>query len=241
MSRSMQNRISGLSRKARIHNTIAAAFLGVTMAQTAQAQQAIGVPFSGRNLLSFSVTELSRDGFDQERTAVFGGMYGRQLNASGSPVQYTVLVRSAMRALNDANDGIVDAGLTLAATRRIVGGLTATGAAGASAIVWGHDRDGQQVEHGRIVGKLPLSVGLAYDIRLGAVTLAPYFTLTGAYSSEREYVDGVRVDKWSGWRYANASGLSVKFQEVVLTLTEINRERGMPRGDRMLFTAGLSW
>ena len=107
-----------------------------------------------------------------------------------------------------------------------------------------------QVRSGGFVGdsgfdyegdNLPLSVGLAYDIRLGAVTLAPYFTLTGAYSSEREYVDGVRVDKWSGWRYANASGLSVKFQEVVLTLTEINRERGMPRGDRMLFTAGLSW
>lgn len=234
----MQNRTSGMNRKARIHNTIAAAFLGVTLAQTAQAQQAIGVPFSGRNLLSFSVTELSRDGFGQDRTAVFGGMYGRQLNAADSPVQYTVLVRSAMRALNDANDGIVDAGLTLAATRRIAGGLTVTGAAGASAIVWGHDSD---VEHGRIVGKLPISAGLAYDIRLGAVTLAPFFTLTGAYSKESEYVDGDRVGKWTGWRYANASGVSAKFREVVLTFTDINRERGMPNGNRMLFTAGISW
>jgi hypothetical protein len=241
MSRTMQSRNTGNRRKALVHMAAIAAVIGMAAPSTSEAQQAIGVPFAGRNHLSFSVTELSRDGIGQDRTAVFGGMYGRRLNGDDAPVQYSVVLRSAMRALDLSNSGIVDAGITVAATRRIAGGLSATGAAGASAIVWGKDHDGGNVEHGRIVARVPLSAGLAYDVRLGAVTIAPFFTLTGAYSRELEYVDGARVDRYTGWRYANASGLSVRFRDVVLTLTEINRERDMPKSDRMLFTAGISW
>jgi hypothetical protein len=240
MSRIMQSRNPESSRSARVRNAVTATIFGMTLATTAQAQAAIGVPFVGRNHLSVSVTDLSRDGIGQDTKKVFGGVYGRRLGGDGGRVQYTAIVRTALRAV-ESNEGIVDAGVSLAATHRVMAGLSITGAAGVSAVVWGQDVNGNQPDRGRVIARMPVSAGAAYDIRLGAVTLAPFFTMTGAYSSERDYVNDERVNLYTGWRYGFSSGMSARFQDVVLTLTDINRERGMPKSDRMLFTAGISW
>ncbi|HEX6314548.1 MAG TPA: hypothetical protein VFZ73_06795, partial [Gemmatimonadaceae bacterium] len=146
-----------------------------------------------------------------------------------------------VRALNQQEDGIVDAGVTLAATRQMAGGLSVTGAAGVTAIVWGMQGDEGEPDQGRVVARTPITLGAAYDLRLGAVTIAPFLNFTGGYSSEREYVNDERVQLYTGWRFSNASGVSVKLSEMVLTFTEIARERGLPNKHRMLFTAGMSW
>ena len=231
----------GRSRKAIVVNLAAAALLGLaTTAGSVQAQQALGVPLAGRNNLSVSVTELSRDGIVEEKTAVYGGVYARQLNA-GNPVQYSVIVRTAVRALEKVSqEGIVDAGVTLAATRRMKA-LSITGAAGTSAVVWGQEASGDQPDRGRIVARVPITGGVAYDIQVGPAIVAPFLSYTAAYSSERDYLNDTRVNTHNGWRSTNSSGVSVRFRDVVLTVSEINRERGMPNRNRTLFTAGMTW
>jgi hypothetical protein len=243
MTRTMQGRTTGSRRSTFARRTTLAAVVGLTLAtaQTAAAQQAIGVPFIGRNHLSVSATELSRDGIGQERTSVFGMVYGRRLGGADGRVQYSAIVRTAFRALDQDEDGIVDAGLTLAATRNVVGGLSITGSAGVSAIVWGQQAESGEAERGRVVARTPITAGAAYDFRLGEVTIAPFFSLSGGYSSERDYVNDQRVNLHTGWRFSNSSGVSVRLSEMVLTLTEIARERGLPNNRRMLFTAGMSW
>jgi len=245
MTRTTQNRNPGRGRKAQLHQAVAAAVVGLALAAApaAHAQQAIGVPFLGKNHLSFSVTEHSRDGIDTQRAAVFGGVYGRRLNADDAAVNFTLVARTAVRALDGTKDGIVDAGLTLAATHavRALDGLSITGAVAAGAVVWGQDGVNAAQDRGRVVATLPISAGLAYDLQMGRATIAPFITLTGAYSEEREYLNDTRIAGADGWRMGNAVGVSLRFRETVLSVSEVNRERGMPNRSRIVFSAGMSW
>jgi hypothetical protein len=246
MSRTLEHQAQGMSRGAARSYTIAAvvALLALALAPDGQAQSALGVPFVGRNHLSFTVTELSRDGIGAERVAVFGGAYGRQLNSSSAPVQVSVIVRAAARALNGTEDGILDAGITVAATHRLraVTGLSITGAVGAGAMLWGKAAaDGGEPDVGRVIASSPLSAGLSYDLRVGRATIAPFAAVTGAYSSRREYVNGDRAAIDDSWRMGNTVGVALRMSETVLTVREISREAGLPNRNRVAFTAGFSW
>lgn len=246
MTRTTKDRNSGRSRKAQVQQIITAAAIGLVLVAPngAQAQQALGVPFAGKNHLSFSVTELSRDGFGLDRKAVFGGIYGRKLNADQAPVQYSVIVRAAARAMDETDQAIADAGVTFAATHRLRAHdrLSITGAAGAGAVVWSQDAAAIEApERVRVVARLPLTAGLAYDINVGGATLAPFVAFNGGYSDERNYVDNDRTARYEGWRLTSSTGVSLRIRETVLTLSEVNRERGMPHRNRVMFSAGMSW
>jgi len=237
----MPNRIA-----ARNHSSIAKAALMITMlamtSTATHAQQAIGVPFIGSNHLSFSVTELSRDGIGTQRATVFGAVYGHRFGARTAPVQSSMILRVGARPLDGLEDGILDAGVTLAASRSLVAGLTVTGAAGVGAMAWGQRApEPGGPETGRLIVRAPVSAGAAYDISVGGATIAPFVTLAMAYSSEREYVGDQRVMTDNGWRLGNAAGVSVRFRETVLSVSGISRERGLPNGSRVAFTAGMSW
>ena len=242
MNSILRSRNSGRSRKATVVNTAAAALLGLAMtAVSAQAQQALGVPLAGKNNLSFSVTELSRDGISEEQTAVYGGIYARRLNSETSPVQFSVIVRTAVRALEKvSSEGVVDAGALLAATYRVKA-FSITGASGGTAVVWGKEAGDDELDRGRLVARAPITAGIAYDLRVGSATVAPFLSYTAAYSRERNYQNDEWVSTHKGWRYSNSSGVSVRFRGTVLTVSEINRERGMADRNRVLVTAGMTW
>jgi hypothetical protein len=225
---------------------VAVAVVGLTLAaaDTAQAQQALGVPFVGRNHLSVSVTELSRDGVGTEQAAVFGGVYGRRFNGDDATLQFSAIVRAAARAFQGTEDGIAEAGLTLAASHRVraIEGLSLTGAAGVGAVVWGQDGpQPAEPDQGRVIARIPLSAGMAYDLRAGRATIAPFVSMTGAYSRERDYANSLRIAEASGWRLGHTAGVSVRFRETVVSLSSVSRERGMPNRNRMVFSAGMSW
>lgn len=229
-----------------LQNGIAAVVMGLTLAiaDTAQAQQALGLPYVGRNQFSVSVTERSRDGISTEKEAVFGAAYGRQLNGGDSPVQVSVNVRAAARALDATEGGIFDGGLTVAATHavRAIDGLSITGAAGLSALVWGNvgpHADGE--DRGRILSSVPLSVGVAYDVRVGSATFAPFISGTQSFSTARDYVNDEPINKSSSWRLGHSAGVSVRFRETVLSLSNTCRDGGMPNRNRVAFSAGMSW
>jgi hypothetical protein len=240
MTRALQTQ----SFRRSLQHAIAAALAGLTLASTADAQRALGYPFVGRNQFSVSVTERSRDGVSTEQEAVFGVMYGRQFNSDNAPVQLSLIVRGAARALDATEAGIFDGGVTLAATHsvRAIEGLSVTGAAGITAMVWGdigpQDEDADQ---GRIVNSVPLSLGMAYDVRVGSATFAPFITTTHAYSRGRDYVNDEAINKTSSWRLGHSAGVSVRFRETVLSLSNVYRESGMPNRNRVAFSAGMSW
>jgi hypothetical protein len=213
-------------------------------ANIAQAQRALGLPFVGKNQFSVSVTERSRDGVSTEKEAVFGVSYGRQINSDDAPVQLSVMVRAAARALDASESGIFDGGLTLAATHAVaaIDGLSVTGGAGISALAWGKGgQDSDEQDLGRILHSVPLSLGLAYDLRVGSATFAPFVAATGAYSRSRDYVNDEPINKTTSWRVGHSAGVSVRFREAVLSLSNVYREGGMPNRNRVAFSAGMSW
>lgn len=247
MSNINEVRNTGGRGKAAVRVAVATGLLALaTMnAGQAQAQQAIGVPFIGKHHLSMTVTEMSRDGVGQERTSLFGGMYGNRLNGEQAAVKVHLLVRAAARALGDfEQSGIADAGVTLAATHAIpaLGRLSVTGAAGVAAMVWSDNAsaaDGQ--DQNRIIAKVPLSAGLAYDLKVGRATISPFASVNGGYSTARNYLDETRVSESNTWRVGHTSGVSLRLNEIVMSISEIAREPGMPHSSRVAFAAGISW
>ena len=234
------------STKSSLQNILAAAVMALTLASAniAQAQQALGLPFVGRNQFSASVTERSRDGVSTEKEAVFGVSYGRQFNGDNAPIQLSMIARAAARGLDGSERGIFDAGLTVAATHnvRAIDGLSVSGAAGLSATVWGKGGwESDEEDIGRIVNSVPLSLGMSYDVRVGSATFAPFVTTTHAYSRGRDYVNDEPINRTSNWQLGHSAGVSVRFRETVLSLSNIYREGGMPNRNRLAFSAGMSW
>jgi hypothetical protein len=227
-------------------NVVRALVLAATLAipaQGAHAQEAIGVPFVGKNHLSFYTTELSRDGIGQARTAIFGGTYGRRFGAGQGPVRLGMLLRAGARPL-DEHDGILDAGATLTATASMPGAerLTMTASAGVGAVLWGQaSPETGEPDTGRRSVKVPLGAGAAYSLRAGRATISPFAMITGSYSREDDYVNDESVARESGWRLGSAAGVSVGFREMVLSLTDLRNERGLPNDHRVIFSVGISW
>jgi hypothetical protein len=232
-----------LRRNLQIAIATLAGLTTLATANTAHAQQDFGLAFVGRNQFSVSVTERSRDGVSTEQEAVFGVSYGRRLNGDG-PVQLSVVARAAARALDASEAGIFDGGLTVAATHnvRAIDGLSISGAAGVTAMVWGNvGPQSDEEDTGRIVNSVPLSLGMSYDVRVGSATFAPFIAATHAYSRGRDYVNNDPINKTSSWRLGHSAGVSVRFRETVLSLSKVSRESGMPNRDRWALSAGMSW
>jgi len=217
----------------------------VGIASTAvNAQEAIGLPFVGKNHLSFYTTELSRDGIGQERASIFGGVYGRTFGDGQGAAQLGMILHAGARGFDELDDGILDAGATLTATRSVPGldRLSLTAAAGVGAMAWGHGSAAAgEPGTGRLSVRVPLSAGMAYNVRAGRATIAPFVALTTAYSSERDYEDDQRVASDSGWRVGSATGVSVRFSELVLSVSDVRGERGLPHDHRVVFNVGISW
>ncbi|MEJ2206409.1 MAG: hypothetical protein P8170_20140 [Gemmatimonadota bacterium] len=208
------------------------------------AQEAIGVPFIGKNHLSFYTTEVSQDGIGVERTAIFGGAYGRAFGGRTDPVQISMIVRAGARPLDDLTSGVLDAATTLAATRQAPGieRLSLTAAAGVGVMLWGQGSAGDGLpDTGRSSLRVPLSAGAAYRLRAGGATIAPFAMLTTAYSRESDHVGGQRIGLDSGWRVGHTTGVSLSFTEMVLSVADVRRERGMPNHHRVVFSVGMSW
>ena len=242
MSRTLQTQ----TPRRNVLNALATVVVGLTLAtsNTAQAQRALGLPYVGRNQFSILVTEQSRDGISTDKEAVFGVSFGRQINSNDAPVQLSVIARAAARALDTRESGIFDGGLTIAASHdvRAIEGLSVTGAAGVTAMVWGDiGPQDDDADRGRIVNSVPLSVGMSYDVRVGGATFAPFVSTTHAYSRGRDYVDDEPTNRTSSWKLGHSAGVSVRFRETVLSLSNIYRESGMPNRNRVAFSAGMSW
>jgi len=109
-------------------------------------------------------------------------------------------------------------------------------------VVWGKvGPDPDEQDRGRILNSIPLSVGMAYDVRIGAATFSPFVSTTTAYSREREYLNDKATSTTSDWRTGQTAGVSVRFRETVFSLSSVNRVGGLRNRNRVAFSAGMSW
>lgn len=217
--------------------------LGLTAGQ-ADAQDAIGVPFIGNNHLSFYTTDLSRDGVGKPKAAIFGAIYAHRFGEAGDGWRAALVTRAGARALNNSTDGILDAGVSVALGRTVpdVERLSVSGSVGVGAMAWGQDPlEPGTPSTGHLSLRVPTSAGAAYELHWGGATVTPFIAVTTSYSSERDYENDVRTAREGGWRVGMVSGVSVKFRETVLSMSEVTREHGLPTSSRLVFTAGMSW
>jgi hypothetical protein len=206
----------------------------------ASAQASLGMPFIGDSHLSFYSTGLSQDGVVGEMSTLYGGRYAHRFWSDNKAGSLSVSIQAAARGLSDGNDGIGDASITVAWTRRMTevdDGLTLTAAVGANAVAWGFD----EFDTGTAYLSTPFTAGVAYDIHVGAVTLSPFVAPSVAAYDHRTYVDDVRTSKATGWDARVTWGASLALKEVVLTTSGIRGETGMPRDNRWAFSAGISF
>lgn len=219
---------------------IVAAFVALGAAPgTVAAQAPLGVPFIGNNQLSFYSTELTSDGTGAGMSTLYGGRYAHRFGAADSPTRFSLAVQAAGRQLDAPNDGVLDVSVTAAWTRSMVEvdrRLSATVAAGVGALAWGSvSNDG--VAHASI----PATLGIAYDLTVGRATVSPFVAPGIAYYVDRQYVDDARVSSDDGWDARFTAGASLRLQEVVLTMSRIRGEEGLPHSSRWAFAAGISF
>lgn len=206
----------------------------------ASAQASLGMPFTGNNHLSFYSTGLSDDGVVRTMSTLYGGRYAHRFWADGKSGSLSVAVQVAARELSGGNDGIGDASVTVAWTRRMTeldDNLTLSGAVGSSAVAWGFD----DFDTGTAHLSTPFTAGIGYDIHIGGATLSPFVAPSVAAYDHRTYVDDVRTSKVTGWDARVSWGASLSLKEVVLTTSGIRGETGMPRSSRWAFAAGISF
>lgn len=209
-------------------------------ASAAAAQAPLGVPYIGNNHLSFYSTELTTDGIGTGTSSLFGGRYGHQFGHAGDATRFSLLGQVAARERQDPRGGILDVSLTAAWTRRweeLDDRLSTTAALGMSALVWGED----EPDTGLARLSMPFTVGVGYDLRIGAATITPFVAPGIARYQTRSFVDNVRVTTAQGWDARFTAGTSLRLRELVLTTSRIRGEQGLPNRSRWAFAAGISF
>lgn len=218
-------------------SAFAAATLIAIGTSTADAQQAVGVPFIGDNHLSFYSAEMNRMGSGDAMTAVFGGTYARRFRDADAPFRVTAGVRGSARALDESEAGVIDVAGTVAVTRDVWRGLSMALASGIGATVWGDDA----TNDGRIDTNIPLTLGVGYDVRVRSATFTPFVAPSVVYFQTRNYVNDARVSKSDGFDGQVAAGLSMRLKELVLTSSRIHGEHHASQGSRWVVSAGISF
>ncbi len=204
------------------------------------AQSALGVPFVGNNHLSYYATQLSRDGVGTPMATLHGGRYARRLGPAAARSHLSLGLQVAGRALSGPTDGVLDASVSAAWSRRldeISDHLSVAGSVGAGALAWGVSNN----DVGLLHASVPASVGVAWDLHIGGATLTPFVAPALARYSTRHYVDGVRVSREDGWDARVASGASLQIKQLLLTAGGIHGEHGLPMTRRWTFSAGVSF
>ena len=235
-------RRSGSSIRNAVHalavaGALAAAGLVAGRSEVA-AQAPLGVPFIGDNHLSFYTTELTTDGVTAGMSTLYGGRYAHRFGEPASRTRLSVAVQGAAWALDDPDSGVLDVSVVAGWTRRlddVVPRLSATASVGASALLWGKEHSG--LAHVSV----PIATGVAYDLRIGGVTLTPFVSPGVAYFSSRRYVDDVRVSTENDWDVRFTAGTSLRLKELVLTTSRIRGENSLPHSSRWAFSAGISF
>jgi hypothetical protein len=217
---------------------VSSALASASLSATASAQTALGAPFIRSNQLAVYAAELSRSG-DAGTTTVFGAQYGHQFHRNTSRNLISLMGRFSARSLDDSKSGALDVAARVAVSREdvLVRGVSLSAAAGYEAMAWGSDiTNTARAQH-----KFPGSVGLAYDVHMGAATLSPFVSATTERYDRRIYLDDERLSTTRGWDGYYARGVSLRVHDAIFAASSIRGEDGTPDRHRWTLSAGISF
>jgi hypothetical protein len=198
----------------------------------AYAQACFGTPMTSRNYVGYYQRE-SWTGHDRQ-TPVYGGRYAHAFGASKRVIASFSGAVGGMKADTSAFHlaGMISTGGHVSENMSVCAGTgfdaQATDFPGESK----HSSDG--------FGSIPMSVGLGYDLHMGAVTLTPFVAPTLAYYifEAEDYKNGARQRGFDGYV---TTGATAQFSRFSVGANWRKGDRSAGEGSRLSLSTGVAF
>lgn len=208
----------------------------VTLSGTeAFAQRCLGLPISGKNYIGMEQRE-SWSGYGNQ-TPVYGGRYAHSFDA-GNGVGVIASIGGGAGGMKGDTSAVHVSGM-LSTSKQLTGtGLSVCAGAGFDARAV--DFPGESKHDGDGFGSVPVSLGLGYDMHLGALTLTPFAAPTLAYYEFKS--DGFKNrDRQHGFDKYVTMGATASVSRFSVGASYRNGDASLGKSGRMAFNAGVNF
>ena len=215
----------------RILTTVAATMLAAT---PAEAQRCLGLPMSGRNYVGFETRE-SWTGH-RRQAPVYGGRYAHKFDA-GNGVPVVATIAGGGGGLKGDTSAVNVSGMlsTMAPVGR---NLSVCASAGFQAQAVDYPGESQHDADG--FGSIPVSIGIGYDMHMGALTVTPFASPTLAYYEfeSSRFDNGARQRGFDTYVVMGATASVNRFS---VGTTYRNGDRSLGESGRFGFSTGVNF
>jgi hypothetical protein len=215
--------------------TIAAALLLVSTPVWAQA--CLGLPITAKNYIGAEQRE-SWSGH-RRQTPVWGGRYAHEFDA-GKGVGVIASIGGGAGGMKGDTSAIHASGMVSTSAHVPAISKSLSVCAGAGFDAQATDYPGESRKDSDAFGSIPVSVGLGYDVGLGAVTVTPFVAPTLAYCAfeSDSYKNGARQRGVDGYV---TMGATAAFSRFSVGANYRDGDRSLGGSGRFSFTTGVSF
>ena len=203
------------------------------------AQACFGLPMAGRGRNYVGVEQRESWTGPNRQTPVWGGRYAHEFDA-GNGVGIIGSIGGGAGGMKGDTTAIHVSGMLSAGTHvpQISDHLSVCAGAGFDAQAT--DYPGESKKDSDAFGSLPLSVGLGYDLHMGALTLTPFAAPTLAYYvfEADGYKNGARQKGFDGYV---TMGATAAFSRFSVGANYRNGDRSLGETGKFSFTTGVSF
>jgi hypothetical protein len=220
-------------RSPRIIGIAAAAV--VLSATPALAQRCLGLPMAGKNYIGFEQRE-SWTGHGRQ-TPVYGGRYAHSFDA-GKGVGVIASLGGGGSGMKGDTSAVHVSGMLSTSIQPVGSNLSMCAGAGFEAQAV--DYPGESKNDADAFGSIPMSLGLGYDMHVGALTLTPFAAPTIAFYEfeSSNYKDG---DRQHGFDTYVTMGATAAFTRFSVGATYRNGDRSLGQSGRFAFSTGVNF
>lgn len=212
--------------------TAAAVLLSAT---PALAQRCLGLPMAGKNYLGFEQRE-SWTGHNRQ-TPIYGGRYAHSFDA-GKGVGVIASIGGGGSGMKGDTSAVHVSGMLSTSLQPVGSNLSMCAGAGFEARAT--DFPGESKHDADAFGSVPVSLGIGYDVRLGALTVTPFAAPTIAYYEfeSDNYKDG---DRQHGFDKYVTMGATASFSRFSVGANYRNGDRSLGQSGRFAFNTGVNF
>ena len=199
------------------------------------AQRCLGLPMSSKNYVGFE-QQVSWTGHGRQ-TPVYGGRYAHSFDA-GKGVGVIASIGGGGGGMKADTSAVQVSGMLSTSLQPI--GSNFSMCAGAGFEAHAVDYPGESEDDADAFGSIPVSLGLGYDVHLGALTLTPFAAPTIAYYEfeSRNYKDNHRQ---YGFDQYVTMGATAAFSRFSVGASYRNGDRSLGGSGRFAFNTGVSF
>ena len=198
------------------------------------AQACLGLPVTGKNYVGVEQREAWTG--PNRQTPVWGARYAHEFDA-GNGVGIIGSIGGGAGGMQGDTTAIHVSGM-LSTGKRVTNNLSVCAGAGFDAQAT--DYPGESKKDSDAFGSLPLSLGLGYDLHMGALTLTPFAAPTLAYYvfEADGYKNGARQKGFDGYV---TMGATAAFSRFSVGANYRNGDRSLGEAGRFSFSTGVSF